>query len=216
MGEGYVSTAFKLLVSPLKVGRHKRTGRGGPVEQDGLISSILILVYLVGLSVSVIISQFLSSERVVTGHQVQPFVTQLFLILLLIPGVATIAYAFKYRGYIRTVIHHPHTMSYPEIINMAGLYIFASCAIAFDLFLCHLYHTSLQKAIETLDSTMKKEGAALQDVQELQKLNDCAEKMQPFQREGSEMLQTIVASHRINVEHKREILFKDFNLTVCT
>lgn len=78
---------------------------------------------------------------------------------------------------------------------------------------------------------MKKEGAALQDVQELQKLNDCAEKMQPFQREGSEMLQTIVASHRINVEHKRlaglccvtqllylyrEILFKDFNLTVCT
>jgi len=129
-----ITLAFRVVMSPWRVGRHKYSRQDGSLEHDGFISSVLVLVFIVGFSVTVIISQFLSDERVEITHQVQPFVTQIFLTLLLMPGVATVVYSFKYRGDIKTVVHHPHTMSYPEIIKMTGMYIFASCAIAFDLF----------------------------------------------------------------------------------
>ena len=121
----------------LTVGRHKQTEGAGAVSvrQDGFITAILLLVYVFGLSLAVIISRYLSQARV-EHDKVQPYAVELFLIILLLPGFGTIFYAFNKRSQARVVRHRQTNggVHLHELLEEAGLYIFATCSIAFDIF----------------------------------------------------------------------------------
>ena len=121
----------------LTVGRHKQTEGAGAVsvKQDGFITAILLLVYVFGLSLAVIISRYLSQARV-EHDKVQPYAVELFLIILLLPDFGTIFYAFNKRSQ-ACVVRHLQTnggVHLHELLEEAGLYIFATCSTAFDIF----------------------------------------------------------------------------------
>lgn len=123
------------MITSLTVGRHKQQDRTDSLRQDGFITAILLLVFVFGLSIAVIISRYLSQERV-EAHQVQPYAVEIYLMTLLLPGFVTIFYAFNKRSTTR-VVRHRHKIDgfhLHELIKDAGLYIFATCSIAFDVF----------------------------------------------------------------------------------
>jgi len=62
---------------------------------------------------------------------------------------------------------------------------------------------TLQTTIEALDSTIKKEVIALQDIEELKKLNDCAEVVAPLHNTNNDTIQNMATLHRNHFEQKR-------------
>jgi len=62
---------------------------------------------------------------------------------------------------------------------------------------------TLQKTIEALDSTIKKEGIALQDIEELKKLNDYAEVIAPFRSANNATIHSMATNHSNHFEQRR-------------
>ena len=126
---------FKWFFSPATVGHHKRKDKNGIVQQDGFISSILMLVLSISISLAMILTQWLSRERVLFTA-IAPFMTECGLILLLVPGFITISIAFYYRNDVTIV----RTANVPlrgrshELVDFIGLYAFGAGSIFFDIF----------------------------------------------------------------------------------
>jgi len=62
---------------------------------------------------------------------------------------------------------------------------------------------TLQKTIEALDSTIKTEVIALQDIEELKKLNDYAEVIAPLHNANNDTIHSMAATHSNHFEQKR-------------
>ena len=114
------------------VGRHNRVDKS-PVHQDGFISAILHLVLFIGLSLSIVLSQYLSEQHgAQQGESMFSIATEAFLILVLVPGFFTIIYAFAKDG---LRLNQPlGDLSSFENLELYGLYIFGSCSVVFDIF----------------------------------------------------------------------------------